>query len=286
MSSGNVRISTGINDLRAFLSSINPLREREYIEWTAKRRKVFTPAVFDPLLEKYRNFFHEFLFEIKPDEIRRELAQLNRDRREHALGDVRWDKSFKPIADASGPPPLNFAFHILLEHYRRIPRWTEFYRFLEKHPIFFHDFFFRTVGFGKDDPRYDINGGGVMGALRWRLGNAYYSFVKETYLLSCLRHEHHIDARYHFLIDVEWKADIFAGDVLLEIYIGNNTYKSGDVEGRKERCRDKNPGAKVLELQSCIERVFGQVWLPKAEDIAVIAKAAIDAGAPRLADVH
>ncbi len=279
--------TSGFADLIAFLSVGASSRLNELDDWIVRKRKDYEAEVFDPLLEKYKKFQHSFLFEIRPADIRRHLAEISRYREEHALGDVRWHDSFKPIADASGPPPLNLAFHILLEHYRHIPCWTQFLDFVEKHPVFFHDFFFETVGFSKGDPRYDMNcPTGVMGALRWRLGNAYYSYVKETYLLASLRHTYGIDARYHFLIDAEWKADIYAGDVLLEIYIGNKTYKADDFEGRKIRCRTKNPGAKVLELQSHIRREFGQVWLPKDEDIAMIARAAINAGAPLLQEVE
>jgi hypothetical protein len=275
--------TSGFADLVAFLTSKDSSRISELNTWIATRQREYGAKVFDPLLEKYKAFSHSFLFQIQPEDIRNDLAEINRYPEEHALGTVRWNNAFKPIADASGPPPLCFAFHILLEHYRRIPCWTQFFRFVEKHPIFFHDFFFKTVGYDRNDPRYDMSiMSGDMGALRWRLGNAYYSFVKETYLLANLRHTYGIDARYHFLLDVEWKADIYAGDVLLEIYIGNNAYKAGNFDGRKMRCRNKNRGCNVLELQSGIDNVFGKVWLPSKNDMLNIASRAIAAGAPRL----
>jgi hypothetical protein len=275
--------TSGFADLVAFLTSKNSSRISELNTWIATRQREYGAEVFDPLLEKYKAFSHSFLFQIHPEDIRDNLAEISKHREEHALGTVRWNNAFKPIADASGPPPLCFAFHILLEHYRHIPCWTQFFDFVEKNPMFFHDFFFKTVGYDRADPRYDMRiMSGDMGALRWRLGNAYYSFVKETYLLASLRHTYGIDARYHFLIDVEWKADIYAGDVLLELYIGNKAYKADNFSGRKVRCRDKNKGCKVLQLESDIEEIFGKVWLPRKVDVLNIATKAIAAGAPRL----
>lgn len=279
-------VSTGILDVRAFLASMDPLREREYITWTERKRKDYGPDVFDYWLDRYRTFEHRYLYEIQPSDVLDLASKMKNDRREHALGNARRTDGHKKIQDLSAPPPLSFAFHVLLEAIRRIPRWTEFLQFLERNPKFFHDVFYRFVGFDNTDRRYDIDGVGDMAGLRYRLGNAYYSFLKEIYTLSTLRHVYNIDARYHFLIDAVWKTDIYAGDVLLEIYVGNLRFKkqnSGSSgSGRKILCRDINPHATVLELESEVRKDFGSCWLATDDGLRSIAMDTIRAGAPRI----
>ncbi|RWL23358.1 MAG: hypothetical protein EOR63_32245 [Mesorhizobium sp.] len=122
-----------------------------------------------------------------------------------------------------------------------------------------------------------------MNAFVFRVGKNYYSWFRETHLLTELRRTHGTDARYHFLVDAEWKADIFAGDVLVELYVKNPKYKDDDGKGRKALCKKVNPWTEPLTVAITRRKARGKPWLVDEAEIAELAASMRDKGAPLIA---
>lgn len=274
-------LSIGLTDVELFLESMGPSRPREFVDWKRERREKYGDAAFEFWYSRYEEFEHRHLFSVTPQEVIDLVALGARGGREHALGEARKMDGIQDIRDMTTPPPMIFAFHVLLERLERVHRWTEYLAFHEGHPEYFLNEFEKITGIDRSSAAYNIDARGNMGGLRYRLGNSYYSGLKEVYILASLRHRFHIDARYHFLIDTEWKTDIFSGNVLIELYVGNDVMKTKD-GGRKWHCKKKNKGMTVLEIESSVRKDFGKCWLIDDDGLANIAQQAIRAGCPRL----
>ena len=107
-------------------------------------------------------------------------------------------------------------------------------------------------------------------AMRWRIGNAYYSFVREVHVLAYLRH-HGIDVRVHPLADALFRADAWTGDTVVSLYVGNEKFRQG-TQGRKPPAHsvlsDALPPFDFLSLELPTVRRFGVVHLAAEERLA------------------
>lgn len=119
---------------------------------------------------------------------------------------------------------------------------------------------------------------GARAAMRWRVGNFYYSFLRELYLVVRLR-EHGLDVRMHPLADALYRVDAWWGDVAFAIYIRNGRFRDG-VEGRKPTT-DSITGWAVCPIRLPVPSRFGVVNLPAVEDIDRIARALRSGELPR-----
>ncbi|QTZ92194.1 hypothetical protein [Streptomyces auratus] len=70
-------------------------------------------------------------------------------------------------------------------------------------------------------------------AMTWRVGNAYYSFLREIYLVTTFR-EAGLDARIHPLADALFRVDAWCGTATVEMYVANPRFKQGQT-GRKAK---------------------------------------------------
>jgi hypothetical protein len=148
----------------------------------------------------------------------------------HALGNLEKEVVDK-IADWKMPPwSTSFVLHDLLERMGRVPTWPEARSFLfgEARGRIVDEFvrYYTAQGVYADDRELLDN------ALLWRLGVAYYSWVREIDLLVRLRQVEGLPVRYHALADIELKCDMWCGNALIEIYIENERYRA-EGAGRK-----------------------------------------------------
>lgn len=98
-------------------------------------------------------------------------------------------------------------------------------------------------------------------AMRWRIGNSYYSWLRETYVITYLRAAG-LDMRVHPLADAVFRVDSWLGSCVLVLYIKNKNYRDG-VTGRKHSA----PDILGYEFHYIDERLdaptrFGDVQLP------------------------
>lgn len=263
------------NSLLAFVAKGGDVSARRLASWDIRRRKA-TPG-WDGYRKGFEAFSHERLFRLEPRDFASALGAT-----EHALGELRpGDERFDGIADWSPPVPFMYIFHRVMEELGRVPLWQDARDFLwsgRGEDLAWGPFRGR---FGLGDGAPDPDDPHVKG-FTFRVGKNYYSWFREAHLLTELRRTHGVDARYHFLIDAEWKADIVAGDVLVELFVRHPDYKDRGAEGRKELCKDANPWATVRQAPITRRKVFGKPWLVDPAEIATMASMMRAAGAPLL----
>lgn len=204
---------------------------------------------------------------------------------EHALGDLSKAETERPenkfAADVTPAYPVILLLHDLMESLGRVPSWSDFERYLFDHQDMCLRFFMEAGGIPSLQSLPKMWAGSKMRAVRWRMANFYYSFLKEVHIIVSLRRLHGLDALYHPLLDVEWKADFVCGDIRVELYFSNAKYKAA-TSGRKTACQKLNPGLPVIP--KLVERTdrFGECWLYKDEVIAELARDIRKLGGPSI----
>lgn len=168
----------------------------------------------------------------------------------HALGEVRKAKAERvvPIRDWNPPFAFTQVLHHLLEQMDSIPTWPDFVRYIRRAEEG-RRLLGNEAGLAVEAARACVDGAGnprwtaqeINDALRWRLGNAYYSFLRELDVLIRLR-ARGLDARMHPLADALFRVDAWIGNTVLSIRIGNPRYRHGH-EGRKKEARRLLAGA-------------------------------------------
>ncbi|MFC7757541.1 hypothetical protein ACFQY4_05365 [Catellatospora bangladeshensis] len=192
----------------------------------------------------------------------------------HALGNVKSAEveALPQIADWNPPFAFTFVLHHLTERSRSVPTWDEFRVFFRHDPV-------GRLMLGRpiDDAKarsieQGLPASIVDDALRWRVGNAYYSFLRELWLLVRLR-EHGIPLQIHPLADAVFKVDAWFGRIALNIYIRNAHYRD-DEHGRKVATKSVLQGADPAFLVENVRleraRKFGKVHLPDETDIRTV----------------
>jgi len=199
----------------------------------------------------------------------------------HALGTLRpADGAFSAIADFSTPFAIEYLLHDCLERLGRVPLWNDVkrYLFVEQRERYILPFLTR---YGIAGTPAAAAGTPHLNALQWRVGNAYYSWLREVHLLTMLRSVHGLDVRYHALADTEFKADLVAGNAIIALYVPNARFRDGD-RGRKRSARAINPDRQVIEVRLDVRKVHGRPWLVEEDCIRSLANLIADAGCPRL----
>ncbi|MGH3398201.1 MAG: hypothetical protein ACRDPO_26285 [Streptosporangiaceae bacterium] len=122
----------------------------------------------------------------------------------------------------------------------------------------------REQGYARDD---------VAGAVRWRIGLAYYSFVREVYTIAVLRSAG-LDVRAHPLADALFRVDAWGGRTVLSLYVRNAAFRDRQ-RGRKPRASQILAGAeppfRYQELSLDTRHEYGCVHLPEAAQIRALA---------------
>lgn len=197
-----------------------------------------------------------------------------RDRRYHALGDIKRvdGERIRGIVDWSPDFAFTHVFHYVLESLGHLPTWPEFREFSE------HDETAREALWvpaqrkvAEEAKHFDRDA--AYRAMRWRVGKAYYSFVREVHLIICL-HARGIDVCFHPLADALFRVDAWWGDTVLSLYIRNDEYRNGRM-GRKDRPEEILAGSahtfrfETIDLETADK--FGVVHLALEEDIDRVA---------------
>jgi len=194
---------------------------------------------------------------------------------EHPLGDIRRETAVAvtPVVDWRPDFAFTHVMHLALEERGELPTFGDFVDFCAHDPLGR-----RALG----DPAIQIRARArelgyapeaAAQAVRWRIGLAYYSFVREVYTIAVLRRAG-ADVRAHPLADALFRADAWVGRTVLSIYISNPRFRDG-ARGRKPRPRQILAGAKPPfrheELRLETRHEFGRVHLPDAHQIRAVA---------------
>ncbi|MEG9247159.1 hypothetical protein V6S67_03590 [Arthrobacter sp. Soc17.1.1.1] len=183
----------------------------------------------------------------------------------HALGNVKRSQisSVHSIRDWHAPFATMHVLHFITEHLGKLPTWEEFRAAAQQPP--FSDMTWTPA---RDAIKEAIRRGSApddaRGAMRWRIGNFYYSFLREQYVQAVLR-DIGVPVRQHPLADALFRVDCWAGDTNIDLYIGNPLYRK-EKEGRKLQARrflnDSRPPFRTCGLELCTQHIFGEVHLP------------------------
>ncbi|HEX9540391.1 MAG TPA: hypothetical protein VGA04_19700 [Streptosporangiaceae bacterium] len=195
---------------------------------------------------------------------------------EHPLGDIRKDAAMavQPVVDWRPDFAFTHVMHLALETLGSLPTFQDFARFCAEDP---------TGRAALGDPARQIRERAcrqgyapahAAQAVRWRIGIAYYSFLREVYTIAVLRATG-LDVRAHPLADALFRVDAWTGRTVLSLYIRNPRFRDG-ARGRKPRSRDILSGAqppfRYEELRLATRHEFGCVHLPEADQIRAIAR--------------
>ncbi|MGH8118957.1 MAG: hypothetical protein ACREPJ_16960, partial [Rhodanobacteraceae bacterium] len=205
---------------------------------------------------------------------------------DHPLGDIRKETAMAvtPVVDWRPDFAFTHVMHLALERLTHVPTFQEFSQFCGDDPA-------GRAALG--DPARQIREHArqlgyapahATQAVRWRIGLAYYSFVRELYTIAVLRASG-LDVRAHPLADALFRVDAWVDRTILCLYIRNSRFRDGRT-GRKPRAADiladAKPAFRYAELSLDTSHVFGCVHLPAADQITSIARRMHDASAGRL----
>jgi hypothetical protein len=235
--------------------------QQKYMDWLNDRSR-------SRVVELVLNHETKHLYRLTLAEVRRVCATTN-----HALGRVER-KNAESVAKTVNWYPT-FAFTHIMHHYleqsRRLPTWQEFYKFL-----FVTEEGKELIGDEAGRHKAERLKDGVpeqlaSDALRWRFGNAYYSFLREVYTLVTLR-ARGLDVRFHPLADALFRVDSWMGNAVVSIWVANEDFrrdKGFEPQGRKDRVEELLADAPSpfrfvgIELDKATR--WGRVHLPSSK---------------------
>ncbi|WP_143189152.1 hypothetical protein [Paraburkholderia lycopersici] len=206
---------------------------------------------------------------IRPKDVLQLCEQIAADQSKHALRNIKNSVVSKVPTIRDWHPDFAFThlFHFVTEKVGGLLLFDDFIR----HPIFKDALY--------DDIREKVRVAASLcgqeqlakDAVRWRIGNAYYSFLKEQYVISLLRSEG-VDVKQHPLADALFRVDCWIGDTNIDLYVTNPKFRSrGGNEGRKiksaDLLADAIPSFKNVILECDTKHSFGDVHLPSEDDV-------------------
>ncbi|WP_304452096.1 hypothetical protein [Nocardiopsis sp. YSL2] len=208
------------------------------------------------------------VYKLVPSEIRSLTS-------EHALGNLRPRQGYKVKLIRDWRPDFAFShvFHFHLEERGRMFSFEEFRDWSsldEFRPTLYtpaREKITEAVknGCSEQDAR---------NSMRWRIGIAYYSFVREMYVVSRFR-ELGLDARFHPLADALFRTDTWIGSTSVALYIKNGVFRDGDA-GRKPPAEDvvggEESGLRFIQLQIPTQRIWGKAHFPDDRAVEACAR--------------
>ncbi|GAA2070361.1 hypothetical protein GCM10009801_21000 [Streptomyces albiaxialis] len=238
--------------------------QRVFADWRDDpRRRDVVPAVME--------HGTSVVYEMSPGDVQSVCS-----RTEHALGLVRREVGESVAAIVDWHPDFAFThmFHLCMEHIGHLPTYQEFREFADTDHLGM-----RMLGGPSRAKVREVASLGVpedraRAAMRWRVGNAYYSFLREVVTVVTLRHLG-VDVRVHPLADALFRVDAWVGRKVLSLLISNRKFRQGQRHGRKVRpelwLADVFPPMEFecIELRPATE--FGHVHVPSTEHLTEVA---------------
>jgi hypothetical protein len=104
-------------------------------------------------------------------------------------------------------------------------------------------------------------------ALRWRVGLAYYSFLRELFVIISLR-EAGLDARCHVLADCLFRVDFWVRGDCFELFVTSPQFKGGQAGRKHGPAHYIGPSARLRfhRLELPVQHRHGVAHLPRAAD--------------------
>jgi hypothetical protein len=195
---------------------------------------------------------------------------------EHPLGDISKTvaTAVRPVVDWRPDFAFTHVMHLAMEALGTVPTFGDFTRFCAEDAVGRAALGDPARRAAEDARRQGYPAGPVAQAVRWRVGLAYYSFVREMYTIAVLRAAG-LDVRAHPLADALFRVDAWTDRTVLSLYIRNSAFRDG-ARGRKPRTVSILAGAtppfRFRELRLDTRHEFGCVHLPGAGQVAALAR--------------
>jgi len=219
-----------------------------------------------PVINTLQNHNSEIFENLQPKDIQHVVQHT-----ENALGPSsrRIGETVTPIRDWNPNYAFNHVLHHVTAQLQHLPTWQEFRNYASQDP---HT---RTMLW---EPAQQISQHAhtagwttthIKNAMQWRIGNAYYSFIREAYIVAQLNNAG-LTPKYHPLVDSLFKVDLWVNNTNINLYIGNHIYRHNQT-GRKttstQLLNDATPPYKNIDIQLPTQHTYGNVHLPKQDAI-------------------
>lgn len=212
------------------------------------------------------------LYQLTPDDVQgvcrrtaHPLRRIDKARIASVAGARDWYPTFA----------FTHLFHHYLELFAKLPTWDDFYHFLfgtaRGNELFGNEIREeknRLLRIAAKTGRTDINETLVGDALRWRVGLAYYSFLREVYSVVSLR-SREIDVHVHPLADAVCRVDAWVDDTIISLWVTNQLFRT-KTDGRKLTAAQLLKGSAqfdFLDIDLDKATKYGRVHLPSEEKI-------------------
>jgi hypothetical protein len=188
----------------------------------------------------------------------------------HALGDVkrRDGEAVSAIVDWHPDFAFTHVFHVCTEQMGKLPTYQEFRDYSWNTPLGL-----KMIGNPAREKLSEVAFSEIpewlaRAAVRWRIGNAYYSFLREVYTVVELR-SRGVDLRVHPLADALFRVDAWTRSRALSLLVGNKKFRQGETSGRKKTPQqllaDVDPPFEFSVIELKAATVFGSVHLPSRD---------------------
>ncbi|MFI1307630.1 hypothetical protein [Streptomyces sioyaensis] len=217
--------STTARDVMA-LFKITDQARKEYRKWEADIRYKETVV---PHVLRHRT---EAVYQLTPRDVAA-ACNATKDRGGHALASIKKEtvERIQEINDWNPAFAFSHVFHHIVETVGDIPTWRQLTKFINQDPTGI-----KMLGepVRRVQEQYSSRHGArlIEDAVQWRLGNAYYSFLRELHVLTHMR-SHGLDVCVHPLADALFRVDAWHGRHIFCLYVGNVKYRN-DHAGRKK----------------------------------------------------
>ncbi|MGP3950186.1 hypothetical protein [Streptomyces sp. 7N604] len=188
-------------------------------------------------------------------------------RTEHALGEVRRadGEAVRAIVDWHPDFAFTHMLHVCMEQRSSLPTYQEFREFADRDSLGKQMLGIPAREKVREVVAAEIPATLARAAMRWRVGNAYYSFLREVYTVVNLR-SRGVDLRVHPLADALFRVDAWVGRKALSLRVGNKKFREGERDGRKtppeQLLADVTPRFEFESIELSPATEFGRVHLP------------------------
>lgn len=191
---------------------------------------------------------------------------------EHALGDSssRIGNAVETIRDWNPEFAFTHIFHYITEKIGSIPTWQEFKDVAKRCDDVMMMVYLpsKEIITKSVDLGWDIHDAKM--ALQWRLGNAYYSFLREIHVYSIIKN-YYSQSSMHPLADALFRVDMWIENANINLYIGNARFRSMS-KGRKmtssKLLSDAHPPFQSIDLELEPRHSYGDVHLVHPDKVS------------------
>lgn len=196
-----------------------------------------------------------------------EIADLRRvaESTEHALGNTarRVAESVVPIRDWNPAFAMTHVLHYALETLGAPFTYQDFRAFCRDDSSARQMLWYPAIEAIEEAARTS-GASSARAAMRWRIGNAFYSFLRELVALCELRLRH-VDLEIHPLADALFRVDAWSGQTAVGLYIGNRTFRDGSAGRKPQPDAMLGPTFDFVTINMPTQHTFGRLHVPARE---------------------